>query len=333
MKKLLPWLLVLMLAIVLVACGTGDSDDDAENNTGSSETEETNDNNEDDDAAETDDAPEAEASEDLPSEIVMGFVPSQDSANIASTVEPLAERLTEELGVTVRGEVMTNYTALVEAMGNDQVHIGFIPAFGYVLATDRYDNIEAILKSIRHGSSTYKAQYTVRADSDIESIEDLEGKIWTFPDLASTSGFLYPAAQLMDDYDVENVEDFFSDMIQAGSHDNAIITVLEGDADVATTFDDARTAVEEDYPEVMDELRVLGYTTEIPNDTISINTNLPQSFTDQVISVFLSFNDDEEMITIMDEVYNWTGIDNASDSDYDVVRSVAEKFSDEVSLD
>lgn len=332
MKKLLPWLLVLMLAIALVACGTGDSENEP-TDTGTNDTEETNDDNDSEDATDEEEAPEADASEDLPSEIVMGFVPSQDSANIADTVEPLADRLTEELGVSVRGEVMTNYTALVEAMGNDQVHIGFIPAFGYVLATDRYDNIEAILKSIRHGSSTYKAQYTVRVDSGIESIEDLEGKIWTFPDLASTSGFLYPAAQLMDDYGVENVEDFFSDMIQAGSHDNAIITVLEGDADVATTFDDARTAVEDDYPEVMDELEVLGYTTEIPNDTISINTNLPQSFTDQVISVFLSFNDDEEMITIMDEVYNWTGIDTASDSDYDVVRSVAEKFSDEVSLD
>ncbi|GAE31178.1 phosphonate ABC transporter phosphate-binding periplasmic component [Halalkalibacter hemicellulosilyticusJCM 9152] len=330
LKKLLPWLLVLMLAVVLVACGTEDANEDADDNSGSEETEETNNNEGNDTEA---DETEADATEDLPNEIVMGFVPSQDSANIANTVEPLAERLTEELGVTVRGEVMTNYTALVEAMGNDQVHIGFIPAFGYVLATDRYDNIEAILKSVRHGSSTYKAQYTVRADSDIESIEDLEGKIWAFPDLASTSGYLYPAAQLMDDYGVERAEEFFSDMIQAGSHDNALITVLEGDADVATTFDDARTAIEEDYPEAMDDLRVLGYTDEIPNDTISINTTLPQSFIDQVISVFMSFNDDDEMITIMDEVYNWTGIDNASDSDYDVVRSVAEKFSDEVTLD
>lgn len=315
LKKFLSLLLVLALAIALAACGT--TEEDTTETPAADPAEETT-----DEAAGEDAVEEA----DMPDELVMGFVPSQDSANIADTIAPLADRLSEELGIPVRGEVMTNYTATVEAMGNDQVHIGFIPAFGYVLATDRYDHIEAVLKSVRHGSSTYKAQYTVRADSDIESLEDLEGKIWAVPDLTSTSGYLFPAAQLMDEYGVENVEDFFSNIIQAGSHDNALIQVLEGDADVATTFDDARTAIEGDYPEAMEDLRVLGYTADIPNDTISVNTNLPQSLIDQIIEVFLSFNDDEEMLEIMDSVYNWTGIDTAQDSDYDIVRSTYEKF-------
>ncbi|WP_368503693.1 phosphate/phosphite/phosphonate ABC transporter substrate-binding protein [Alkalihalophilus sp. As8PL] len=320
MKKLFTVLLMLMLAIALVACGASDEETTVKP-----------------DSEPTDDSGEesAEASEDLPDELIMGFVPSQDSDKIADTVAPLADRLSEELGIPVTGQVMTNYTALVEAMGNDRVHIGFIPAFGYVLATERYDNVEAILKSVRHGSSTYRAQYTVRADSGIESIEDLEGKVWAFPDNVSTSGYLFPAAQLMDDYGVDAVEDFFSDMIQAGSHDNALIMVLEGDADVSTTFEDARTAIEGDYPEAMDELVQLDFTADIPNDTISANTNLPASFIEDIRAAFLAFNDDEEMLTIMDEVYNWTGIDEASDEDYDVVRSTYEKFKDDgtISLD
>ncbi|MEB1806112.1 MAG: phosphate/phosphite/phosphonate ABC transporter substrate-binding protein [Bacillaceae bacterium] len=314
MKKIYSFVLAVAMSVALVGCGTAD-ETPAPEETAGGDTPET-----------TEEAPAA----DYPAELVMGFVPSQDSANIADTVAPLADRLSDELGVTVRGEVMTNYTALVEAMGNDQVHIGFIPAFGYVLATDRYDNIEAVLKSIRHGSSTYKAQYTVRTDSDIQSIEDLEGKVWAFPDLASTSGYLFPAAQLVNEYgvDSENIAGFFSDMIQSGGHDNALIQVLEGNADVATTFDDARTAIEGDYPEAMTDLRVLGYTAEIPNDTISLNTNLPQELRDAIVAAFMSFNDDEEMLTIMDEVYNWTGIDTASDSDYDVVRETAAVFPD-----
>ncbi|OLO40571.1 phosphonate ABC transporter substrate-binding protein [Alkalihalophilus pseudofirmus] len=315
MKKIYSMVLALAMSIALVGCGTADDTEPPEETAGGDTPETT-----------EEDATGAE----WPDELIMGFVPSQDSANIADTVAPLADRLSEELGVNVRGEVMTNYTALVEAMGNDQVHIGFIPAFGYVLATDRYDNIEAVLKSIRHGSSTYKAQYTVRTDSDIHSIEDLEGKVWAFPDLASTSGYLFPAAQLVNEYgvDPDGIDGFFSDLIQAGGHDNALIQVLEGNADVATTFDDARTAIEADYPEAMEELRVLDYTAEIPNDTISLNTNLPQELRDLIVEVFMSFNDTEEMLTIMDEVYNWTGIDTASDSDYDVVRETAQVFPD-----
>lgn len=267
-----------------------------------------------------------------PSQLVMGFVPSTDSDRIADTIEPLASRLSEELGIPVRGQVMTNYTALVEAMGNDRVHIGFIPAFGYVLATERYDHIEAILRAVRHGSSSYRAQYTVRTDSDIQSINDLEGSVWAFPDLASTSGYLFPAAQLMDEYGVANVERHFSNMIQAGSHDNALITVLEGEADVATTFDDARGNIVGDYPEAMEQLRVVGYTSDIPNDSISVTTRLPADLRQRIQDIFMSFNDDEEMIQIMNDVYNWTGIDIATDSDYDVVRSLYANFSDAVSL-
>lgn len=311
MKKIFTTLFASVLALSLVACGTSEEEETPGADEPADET--------------TEEAGEGEVAD--PDEIVMGFVPSQESDRIADTVEPLAERLSEELGIPVRGEVMTNYTATVEAMGNNQIDIGFLPPFGYVLATERYDHIDAVMKAVRNGDSTYVAQYVVRADSDIETLADLEGSIWALADMTSTSGFLFPAAQIMDEFGIENVENWFGNIIQAGSHDNAIITVLEGDADVATTFDDARDRVANDYPEVFEETRILTYTDEIPNDTISVNTNtLSPELIQRIIDVFMSFADDPEMMEIMDQVYNWTGVDLADDSDYDVVRSVYEKF-------
>ncbi|GAJ98184.1 PhnD/SsuA/transferrin family substrate-binding protein [Geomicrobium sp. JCM 19055] len=61
---------------------------------------------------------------DSPDTLSMGFVPSQDADELADTVQPLADRLSEELGMEVQAEVVTNYVGLVEAMGNDQVDIG-----------------------------------------------------------------------------------------------------------------------------------------------------------------------------------------------------------------
>ncbi|WP_283234570.1 phosphate/phosphite/phosphonate ABC transporter substrate-binding protein [Alteribacter keqinensis] len=264
-------------------------------------------------------------------ELVMGFVPSTDSDQIASTVEPLTERLSEELGIEVDGRVMTNYSALVEAMGSGQVQIGFIPAFGYVLANERHD-IEVILKSLRAGDDSYRAQYSVRADSGIESLEDLEGKVWAFADSASTSGFLFPATQIRNDFGMTE-DEFFGDMVETGSHDNALITVLEGGADVATTFEDAREVIEGDYPEVYDEengLIQLDFTEPIPNDTISVISELSEDMVNQIREAFLSFNDDEDMIEIMNEVYRWDGIAEAEDSEYDIVREAYDNFSDEV---
>ena len=272
----------------------------------------------------------------IPETIVMGFVPSQDSDTIADTVEPLAERLGEELGVEVQGQVMTNYTALVEAMGSNQVHIGFIPAFGYVQAKEEYD-IEVILKSIRHGSDTYKAQYLVRSDSGIESLADLEGTVWAYGDQGSTSGYLFPANQLMEEFGIDNASalesEFFSGTLQTGGHDNSAIAVYEGDADVATTFDDVRTQLEEEYPDIMEKLTVLGYTDEIPNDTISVTKELDKDFVQKIKDVFLSFNDDDEMIQIMNEVYNWDAISEASDEEYQIVKDTYAKFKDSIEME
>lgn len=294
MKRLSSLLIILSLALILVACGDKD-----------------------------------------PDTLVMGFVPSQDSENIASNVEPLAERLSEELGIEVKGEVMTNFNALVEAMGANQVQIGFIPAFGYVLAHEQYD-VEVILKSMRHGAGSYKAQYVVRADSGIDELADLEGKIWTFADKGSTSGYLFPAKQLMDEFgfdDAADLEtDFFSNLIQSGGHDTAAISVYEGDADVATTFDDVRNNLEEEYPDIFDELKVLDYTEEIPNDTISVTKELDDELVQKIKEAFLSFNDDQEMIDIMHEVYTWDAIEEATDSEYDIVKETYHEFKDDIEL-
>ncbi|ADU30011.1 phosphate/phosphite/phosphonate ABC transporter substrate-binding protein [Evansella cellulosilytica] len=311
MKKQLTLTALIALTTVFTACGTVDEEPVPG-----------------EDTTDMEDTTEDSATDDIemPDELIMGFVPSQDSDKIADTAAPLADRLSEELGIPVDGRVMTNFTGLIEAMGNNQVQIGFLNPFGYVLATDRYDNIDVILKSIRNGEDSYRAQYTVRADSDIESIEDLEGRVWAFADIASTSGFLFPAAQLMNDYGVEDVNTHFSELIQAGSHDNAMLQLLEGNADVVTSFEDARDTIADDYPEVYDELVQLDFTDPIPNDTISVDTTLPQELIDQIEEIFLSFNDDEEMIGIMQEVYTWTGIAEAEDSDYDIVRDVHRLF-------
>lgn len=320
MKKLLSFMLVLALALVLAACGGSDDSDSAEET----------------DNTDSEENTKEESEGMIPDTLVMGFVPSQDSDTIADTIEPLANRLSEELGIEVKGQVMTNYTALVEAMGSNQVQVGFIPAFGYVQANEQY-GVEVILKSIRYGSGTYKAQYLVRSDSGIESFADLEGKVWAYGDQGSTSGYLFPANQLMEEFDIESAaaleSEFFSGSIQTGGHDNSAIAVYEGDADVATTFDDVRTELEEEYPDVMEKLTVLDYTDEIPNDTISVTKELDKEFVQKIKDTFLSFNDDEEMIQIMDDVYNWDAIDEATDEEYQVVKDTYAKFKDTIGME
>ncbi|WP_017473593.1 phosphate/phosphite/phosphonate ABC transporter substrate-binding protein [Amphibacillus jilinensis] len=262
--------------------------------------------------------------------LVMGFIPSQDAANIATTAEPLEAFLSEELGIPVQAEVMVDFSGLIEAMRTQQVDIGFLNPFGFVQAEDRA-GVEVILKSIRNDEDSYVAQYTVPADSPIESIEDIietEGLVWAYPDDLSTSGFLFPAKQLLD-MGIEDLDDHFQ-RFSVGGHDNAMMQLIDGQADFATTFDDARDTLADEFPDVYDDLRVIGYTDPIPNDTISVRSELPDEIKQQITEAFLSLNDNEEMLEIMYEIYTWDGVAEAQSSDYDIVREVFAEFEDDL---
>lgn len=271
-------------------------------------------------------APEAEEV----TELVMGFVPSQDADKIADTVEPLAERLSEILDVDIRAQVLVDYTGLVEGMRTQHIDIGFLPPFGFVQAEERA-GVEVILKAIRHGSDTYRAQFNVLADSEIDSVEDIvntPGLVWAYADTTSTAGFLFPASYLMDQ-GVDNLDTHFTQMV-VGGHDNALIALMDGQAEVATTFEDARERIEGDHPTVMEDVKVVGYTDPIPNDTISLRSGMSEEWRDKIKEAFLGFNDDPEMMEVMQQVYNWTGIAEASSEDYQVVRDTFERFREQL---
>lgn len=259
-------------------------------------------------------------------ELVLGYFPSADVENMAASARPLEEYLSEQLDIEVTGQVMTDYTGLIEAMRNQNADIAFLPPFAYVQAEERA-NVEVLLKAIRDGSDSYVAQYNVAADSEYDSIDDLvaaEGLVWAFTDYTSTSGYLFPAQQFLD-LGVEDLDSQFT-MIDVGAHDSALLSVLDGQADFATTFEDARVRLEDEIPDIYEQIRVIGTTEEIPNATLSVRSELPEELKERIAEAFLNMNDDPEMLQVLEDVYNWEGFAPAQSSDYDVVRDVYSQF-------
>jgi len=93
-----------------------------------------------------------------PDRLVIGFVPSREAAALVETIQPIADHLTTELGITVEGYVSTDYPALVVAMQTDQAQIGAFGPFAMLQAVDRA-GAEIILQSERNGSATYHTQF------------------------------------------------------------------------------------------------------------------------------------------------------------------------------
>ncbi|MGC2240808.1 MAG: phosphate/phosphite/phosphonate ABC transporter substrate-binding protein [Acidimicrobiia bacterium] len=255
------------------------------------------------------------------------FVPSVDAQVIVSGGEIMKQALEDATGLTFEVKVPTSYAATIEEMcAAPEDTMGFIPGFGYVLASNLC-GVDVAFKAVRFGWGVYWSQILVPRDSDITELADLEGLTWAIPDLGSTSGYLVPLVQL-NDAGVTPGE-----TVESGGHPNAALAVYRGDADFATTFFspplildgdawqqgdapdvpddlvdscapnadgqlfcgdslrvlDARASATTDAPDIVQALRILEISPPIPNDTLSFGPDFPADVRAQIEDALVAF--------------------------------------------
>lgn len=258
-----------------------------------------------------------------PTELVLGMVPSREAGAIADSLEPLAEMLSERLLIPVETFISTNYVGLVEAMGTGRVDIGFFGPSAMVQAMDMYDAVP-VTASVRFGSSVYHTQFNVRCDGPIQSFEDFPGASIAFVDPGSASGYQFPYVFLKNDHGIDANTDMST--VFAGSHDAAALAVYNGDVEIATSFNDVREDLLEDYPDVMEQVCVMGRTGDIPNDGQVVRAGLSDDLTQQIQQALIEIGETEEGGAIINELFNATGFDPVTSEAFDPVRDVMAEF-------
>lgn len=249
--------------------------------------------------------------------IVWALVPSQDTDAVLAGAEEIAAAVEESTGLVVTPVVTTDYTAAVEAMCNGEAHMGALNTFNYVVAHER-GCADVALASVRFGSSFYAGQIITRPDTGIESVADLAGRTFCRPDPTSTSGWVIPSLALL--AEGLDPETDLAGITDAGGHDGVVIAVYNGDCDAGSTFVDARSNVEEDYPDVMEAVIVISESAPIPNDTVSFHPDLPADIVDQITASLLALNDTEEGQALLNTLYSWSALEATDDSFYDGFR-------------
>jgi phosphonate transport system substrate-binding protein len=250
--------------------------------------------------------------------IVMSFVPSGDTQDIIASGDQIAEMMSEKTGLVVTAEVGTDFAATREAMGAGKAHIGWLNTFNYVLASEKYD-VDVGLVTVRYGANSYKGQINVRADSGIESLDDLKGKVMCWVDPNSTSGYIIPRIMLQANGIDPDAD--FSQTIEAGSHNNVVTQVYNGDCDAGATYADARSSIEDDVADVKEKVVVLAETTDIPNDSVSFIKDIPADVREKLVNALLEIAASEEGQVALENLYSIAGLEAADDSFYDQFRA------------
>jgi len=298
--------------------------------------------------------------QDDPDKLVIGFVPSVEAGALVEDIKPLAEYLSETLGMPVEGYVSSDYTALVTAMQTGQAQIAALPPFGLVQAVDTA-GAEMILQSDRYGSVSYHTQFMTtdpekycaeapveneRAEGDamvtvlncngterafdeapkgpigIDALQNVEpGTKVSFVEPTSASGYIFPAT-IFATMGIDPETDL--DPIFAGSHDASVIAVCDGQAEIGVSFDDARTDAVTDC-DVNGTVVVFAYGPEIPNDGVAVAGDLSEELKANIKQALLDYAATEDGAAVLDSIYNITAFGEPNQDSLQIIRdAVAE---------
>jgi phosphonate transport system substrate-binding protein len=253
--------------------------------------------------------------------IIWAVVPSGETERVVTGFEEVSQMIFDETGLVVEPFVATEYAGVIEALCSDppKAHMASLATFSYILANEK-GCADVALVSVRYGSPVYNGQIFVRADSGIESLADLAGKTFCRPDPLSTSGWIIPsitlkAAGIDPDTDLAQIVD-------AGSHDASVAGVYNGDCDAGSSFVDARSSIEEDYPDVMDVIKVIEISADIPNDGVQFVTGFDADLRAQIVDALLKIADTDAGKEALDIAYSWNALEKHDDTFYDAFRQV-----------
>jgi phosphonate transport system substrate-binding protein len=253
--------------------------------------------------------------------LVWVLVPSQDTEAVLSGAESIAAAIEAETGIVITPLVTSDFTGAVEAMCNGEAHMGALNTFNYILAHAR-ECADVAVASVRFGTNYYAGQLITRADSGITSIEDLAGTTFCRPDPTSTSGWVIPSIAMQ--AAGLNPETDLASIVDTGGHDGVVLAVYNGDCDAGSSFVDARSNIEEEYPDVMDVVVVIEESAPIPNDNISFAPAVSQETRDAVVGALINMTTTEEGLEMLNSVYSWSGMEVVSDDFYDGFRQQLE---------
>ncbi|MGX9347732.1 phosphate/phosphite/phosphonate ABC transporter substrate-binding protein [Microbacterium sp. KNMS] len=200
----------------------------------------------------------AAAASDAP--ITFATTPLGDDPTAENPIEAFAGLVEEETGRAVEIVDVPDYTAVVEAIRNHHVDIGFMSGFPSALAVNTGE-VDALVAW--PGSDEPVSTCLVLDDSPLQSLEDITPEtVVAFADPASSSGYFMPVAML-DAAGLEKDADYTA--MFSGGHDMSFIALKEGQVDVACTSTIFPTMTGTDmFPFAEGETRSIGESDSMP---------------------------------------------------------------------
>lgn len=265
--------------------------------------------------------------------ITFASVPTESSTTLENSFSAVTDLIEKETGLKVEFQSASDYAAVIEGQRAGQIDIASYGPFSYVMAKDSGIDLSPVAAPTNDENTppAYTSLAYTTSESDIESLEDLEGKRACVVDKASTSGYLIPMEGLTKaDLTLgENVEE-----VMTGGHDASLLSLKDGDCDVAFAHDAMLKTLESSGQVEEGELTPIWESEPITEDPITLNNSTLSE--EQIDAVTTALQEkankpalveagicDSEDDCVLPEEIEW-GYRPVDDSDFDAIREVCE---------
>ena len=238
--------------------------------------------------------------------IVFAFQKQKDPKKIAETAQKVSEMLSKEIGLPIEVMVPASYGSSVQALVSNKAQVAYLSSIPFILAKSEAP-VQPLLVEERADKTFYNSIFVVAKDSPYKTLADLKGKRMMFTSPTSTSGYVMAYSRLVDDGHLQpkqNPAEYFSEVRFAGGYDRALLSVINGQADVCAVSDYTMEGPKADIyltPEQRANLRVLTRTPGVPTHLIAIRSDLPTDLMVKMKNALLKMS--QETPELLADVY------------------------------
>jgi phosphonate transport system substrate-binding protein len=205
------------------------------------------------------------------------------------------EKLITSFGPTAKVVVPLSSAVILEGLSNGSIDVAYLSSLDMVNAQEA-GIAEVLLAGRIEGKTSYESYWVSLADKPYKSIADLKGKPIAFASRTSTSGYLIPHADLIEQgllKPQQNPEAFFGNgnVWYGSGYVSGIERVLAGQAEAAAVSDYVMLKDKHLTPEQKSRLRVMDRQGPIPTHVLAVRSSLAESRKKELKNILLKMNE------------------------------------------
>ncbi len=217
----------------------------------------------------------------------------------STTLNNFTQWLSKKANYPLQSSYKESYQAITDTLKAHHQYLAWTCGAPFVQDHEKYAQ-KLVAVPLFHGQPTYSSLVITKSQRVETSLLDFKGEVFAYADLRSNSGFVVPSYALKKQG--IDIRKHFRFLLHTGAHENSIVAVLNGLADVANVDEYIYVEYLKVHPEAKGKLKVVESFGPFPFTPIVAARGTSPDAIHRLQQVLLSMNQDQDGKRILEQL-------------------------------